>query len=136
MQRIIHAMQIDLGGIAALIVAAFTLWKVLRMTSKEARQVDADAADKYATASTKTAELNERLQVKVETLTAKIETHECKIGVMDADIKNLQTKLTRRDNLLKEWQKGIGVLIDQLIAAGKTPDWRPDTTVEDLDKDL
>jgi len=128
-------MTVDLAGIAALIVAAVTLWKVFRMTSKEVNQADADASEKYASASSKTAELNEGLQTKIEIHTAKIETLECQVGAQGSEIKVLHLKLAKRDTLLKEWQKGIDLLIKQLIDADQTPVWKPDTIVEDIDKE-
>lgn len=52
-----------------------------------------------------------------------------RLDAMESEIDTLHCELDARDRVLAEWQAGIGLLTNQIIADRKTPIWAPQSTI-------
>jgi formiminotetrahydrofolate cyclodeaminase len=109
---------VDLAGIAALVIAALSLYKSFKMTPHEEVVSDADAVTKFATAAGMSAD-------QVIVALKQVEDTNKTMGIMRTELDSLRNEVKKRDELLDEWQMGIESLIRQLKEHNIEPVWKP-----------
>ncbi len=127
-------MNIDLGDIAAILLAISTIYLAWRKSAPEQRNLEgetkeseASAVEKRANAAETYEQMATRQAAKIKDLQEEVETLKCEIG-------ELKTALKERDQLLVEWQAGISLLINQLIVNRIKPVWVPaEIRIDDSD---
>lgn len=104
-------MNLDYAGLAALILAAVTLYRTFRTVPREDKKLEADAAQQFQEIAAMVGEKNKEL---IE----RIHSSEEKIDQLEAEVKRLS-------RLITEWEIGINKLCDQLHDVGIEPVWTP-----------
>lgn len=104
-------MNLDFAGIAALILAAVTLYRTFRTAPKENKKLEADAAQQFQEIAAMVGEKNKELIERVH-------ANEEKIDTLEAEVKRLS-------RLITDWEIGISKLCDQLHDVGIEPVWTP-----------
>lgn len=71
----------------------------------------ADVAEKYEAMAARAAEQIEKLKQRIDALEKQIDT--------------LEAEVSSQEKTINEWQSGIKLLINQLVANGHQPVWEP-----------
>lgn len=104
--------NLDLAGIAALVLAIITLYNTLRNTKTDTTKKKLDIVKDLT-------ELADTATSRNVALTKKLNDLECEIIEVKGDIKLFIT-------LHDEWYQGIQLLIAQIRKRGQEPVWSPD----------
>lgn len=118
--------------LVALGASALALWKSRKTLPKEVAQIDANAAKTYAEVADLAGKQVAEALKRIEDLEDKGAEFESRINELqtvvlkrDKCIDTLNADIQRRDALIKEWTRGIRILLAQLMQAQIIPAWSP-----------
>lgn len=106
-------------GIGAFLLAWSRNKAEKKKNEAETKKTDTETETNRADIAKKYEEMATRQAVKMEQMQIKIDTLECKVAQLEHD-------LAERDAVLDEWQAGITILSNQIMADGKKPRWIPE----------